>query len=365
LLFAVVDIGRVFVENRQGADHMVPVAIGFLSLVLLAEQTGVAVPGAVAELARGTTLAREGKYDLAIEHYKAALRLDPHLPGLQLNLGLAYFKSNHLREATAAFEEAVRADSASFQARALLGMSYYGSGRYREAAAQLKLASDAQPDNLELRYTMAQTYLWSEQYPEALREFQFLLSKDPDSAPVHILLGQALDASNRTKEATEEFEAAVKAVTVPPDAHFGLGYLYWKQRHYEDACREFEAELQTQPQHAQALAYLGDAEMRADRNKPAEAHLRRALALDANLRLAHLDLGIVLAARNDSDEAVRHYREAIRIDPSKPDAHYRLGRLLGSLGREHDAQDEFDKVQKLAAEETPPPLLRLSGRRLP
>jgi len=47
--------------------------------------------------------------------------------------------------------------------------------------------------------------------------------------------------------------------------------------------------------------------------------------------------------------------------PSKPDAHYRLGRLWSSLGREHDAQDEFDKVQKLAAEEPAPPLLQIPG----
>jgi len=344
---------------------MVARSIRVLIFVLAACQLWAADSAAVAEAARGTALAREGKYDLAIEHYKAALRLNPRLPGLQLNLGLAYFKSNHLPEAVAVFEDAVRADSGSFQARALLGMSYYGSSRYRDAAAQLKLASEAQPDNIELRYTLAQSYLWSDQYPEALREFQFLLSKDPDSAPVHILLGETLDASNRTEAATAEFEAAVKASTVPPDAHFGLGYLYWKQQRYEEACREFEAELATQPQHAQTLAYLGDAEMHTERGDVAEAHLRRALALDANMRLAHLDLAIVLAAKNDSGEAARHFREAIRIDPSQPDAHYRLGRLWSSLGREHDAQDEFDKVQKLAAEESPPPLLRLPWRRLP
>ncbi len=172
---------------------MVPVAAWFLSIALMAAQTGAAVPNALAEAARGSAFAHEGKYDLAIEHYKAASRLNPNLPGLQLNLGLAYFKSNHLRDAAAAFEHAVKADGANFQARALLGMCYYGSSRYREAAAQLKVASDAQPDNLELRHILAESYIWSEQYPEALREFQFLLSKDPNSAPVHILLGQALD----------------------------------------------------------------------------------------------------------------------------------------------------------------------------
>ena len=269
----------------------------------------------MAEAARGAALAREGKYDLAIEHYKAALRLDAHLPGLYLNLGLAYFKSNHLREAAAAFEKAVRADSSSFQARALLGMSYYGSGRYRDAAAQLKLASEAQPDNLELRYTLAQSYLWSEQYPEALREFQFLLSKDPDSAPVHILLGEALDASNRTEAATAEFEAAVKASTVPPNAHFGLGYLYWKQRRYEEACREFEAELANQPQHAQALTYLGDAEMHTEKGRTG----RNASSTRAGIGCEH-------AARSpgsgDSSRRKERFRRGCppfpRGDPARP-----------------------------------------------
>ena len=344
---------------------MVAVAARFLSIALLAALTRAAVPDAVAEAARGAALAHEGKYDLAIEHYKAALRLSPRLPGLQLNLGLAYFKSNHFRDATEALEQAVKADTGSFQARALLGMCYYGASRYRDAAAQLKVASEVQPDNLELRHILAESYLWSEQYPEALGEFQFLLSKDPNSAPVHILLGQALDASNRTQEATAEFEAAVRAATVPPEAHFGLGYLYWKQQRYEDACREFEAELASQPQHAQALTYVGDAEMHTEGAPGAETHLRRALALDANSRLAHLDLGIVLAARNLSDEAARHFREAIRIDPSQPDAHYRLGRLWSSLGRQQEAEAEFEKVKTLAAEKAPPPLLRLPARRLP
>jgi len=82
---------------------MVRPFIRFFSLVLTAAQIWAAVPEALAEAARGTALARDGKYDLAVQHYKAALRLDPHLPGLFLNLGLAYFKSKRLPEAAAAF----------------------------------------------------------------------------------------------------------------------------------------------------------------------------------------------------------------------------------------------------------------------
>lgn len=190
-------------------------------------------------------------------------------------------------------------------------------------------------------------------------------TSDADSAPVHIILGEALDASNQADAAIAEFEAAVKASPVPADAHFGLGYLYWKRHRYEEACREFETELRNQPQHPQALAYLGDAEMRIDRTSPAEQHLRRALALDANLRLAHLDLGVLLAARGDFDQAARRFRKAIQIDSSKSDAHYRLGRLLISLGRKQEAQAEFDRVEELAPDEPPAPLIRISGQPQP
>jgi len=92
-------------------------SIRILGVVLAACQVWAAVPEAVAEAARGGASAREGKYELAIQHYKAALRLDSHLPGLYLNLGLAYFKSERLPEAATAFEEAVRADHSNFQAR--------------------------------------------------------------------------------------------------------------------------------------------------------------------------------------------------------------------------------------------------------
>ena len=168
-----------------------------------------------------------------------------------------------------------------------------------------------------------------------------------------------------SEAATAEFEAAVKASPVPPEAHFGLGYLYWKQQRFDEACREFEAELANQPQHAQALTYLGDAEMHLGRKSRPRQHLRRALALDKNIRLAHLILVSFLPQETSPEEAARRFREAIRIDPSKPDAHYRLGRLLNSLGREQEAQAEFEKVKKLATEEAPPPLMQLPGRPRP
>jgi Flp pilus assembly protein TadD len=87
--------------------------------------------------------------------------------------------------------------------------------------------------------------------------------------------------------------------------------------------------------------------------------------LNSNIRLAHLDLGILLADRTESTEAAQHLREAIRLDPSKPDGHYRLGKLLRSLGREREADAEFAKVKALAQEEQQVPLIQVPGHAVP
>jgi tetratricopeptide (TPR) repeat protein len=73
-------------------------------LVFVACTWAAADAGALAEANIGLGLAREGKYELAIPHYRAAIALDPHLPGIHLNLGLAYVKLNKFPDAASALE---------------------------------------------------------------------------------------------------------------------------------------------------------------------------------------------------------------------------------------------------------------------
>ena len=316
---------------------------------------------AVQEAQRGVELAHQGRYEEAIVHYRAAAKLDPTLPGIHLDLGLAYFKMKKLNEAASALARAVRASPRNFQARALLGMCYYGLRKFADAAVQLKQASRDQPGNVQLHYLLAQSYLWSQQYQSAASEFRFLLEKDPDAAAVHMLLGEALDGLGRDDEAIREFRAAVGASPPAPQAHFALGYVYWRQRKFAEACPQFEAQLDTEPDDTQSLTYLGDCEMKLGDTQKAEKHLRQALKLGAKLHIGELDLGILLVRQGQKAEAERHFREAIRLDPSDPDAHYHLGRLLISMGRRKEAAEEFTQVRKLAEKKSPPPLAGRMG----
>ena len=69
-------------------------------------------------------LAHEGKFDSAIREYKTALSINPSLYGLNLDLGIAYFRKNDYSEAIVPLEKFLSANPADSQARELLGLSY-------------------------------------------------------------------------------------------------------------------------------------------------------------------------------------------------------------------------------------------------
>ncbi len=104
----------------------------------------------------------------------------------------------------------------------------------------------------------------------------------------HVLVGEALDGLGRTSEAVAEFQTAAKVDPHEPNLHFGLGYLYWKLRQDDDAKPEFEKELAIDPSHAQALAYLGDVELKRNNPEQALKLLEKAVQLRHDIRIAYL-----------------------------------------------------------------------------
>ncbi len=295
----------------------------------------------------GVVLARETQYKDAAAAYTRAITLNPRLPGIQLNLGLAEYKQGDFQAAIPPLKSALQQAPQNMQARILLGLSCYGANRFAEAAKYLEPAVRADPENTELHQVLAQSCLGAKQYSCAQQQFEQILKLNPDSAAAHMLLGQALDGMQRTPEAIAEFEVAAKVAPQEPSVHFGLGYLHWKVRRYDEAKVEFERELANDPNHAQALAYLGDVEMKKDNPEGALDLLRKAVQIRDDLRIAYLDMGVILAQQNRHPEAIAAFKRAESLDPTQPDAHLRLGRLYKATGDDVAAQKEFSKLREL------------------
>jgi len=299
----------------------------------------------------GLLEARQEHYAEAAPLYRKALALNPAIPGLQLNLGLALFKGGELKQAIVEFKSLLKsqgpASAEGQRLTILIGMAHYGLAEYAEAVPYLQQAAVRDTQNLPLRLALAHCCLWSRQFQCVVNTNHEILSLNAESAEADMLVGEALDEMKDRNGAIEQFRAALKVNPQTPDAHFSLGYVLWVLKQYPEAASEFQAELDNNPNHAQAMTYLADVDLQLSQAEAALPLLEKTIKLDSEQELAHLDLGILYAGAGRQDDALREMKEAERLAPEDVDVHWRLGRLYRTMGRKDEAKAEFEKASQV------------------
>jgi len=299
----------------------------------------------------GLLEARQEHYAEAVPLYRKALALNPAIPGLQLNLGLALFKGGELKQAIVEFKSLLKsqgpASAEGQRLTILIGMAHYGLAEYAEAVPYLQQAAVRDTQNLPLRLALAHCCLWSRQFQCVVNTNHEILSLNAESAEADMLVGESLDEMKDRNGAIEQFRAALKVNPQTPDAHFSLGYVLWVLKQYPEAASEFQAELDNNPNHAQAMTYLADVDLQLSQAEAALPLLEKTIKLDSEQELAHLDLGILYAGAGRQDDALREMKEAERLAPEDVDVHWRLGRLYRTMGRKDEAKAEFEKASQV------------------
>jgi tetratricopeptide (TPR) repeat protein len=299
----------------------------------------------------GLLQARQEQYSAAIASYRKAQTLsiaEKHpIPQLDLDLGLALFKSGDFHEAGKCFEAELRKHPGDQRLTILLGMSHYGAREYAAAIPYLKTATAADQKNLPLRLDLAHCYLWTKQLDATMAVYKEILQINPDSAEADMIAGEALDQKGDNAGAVQQFRDAVKADPKVPNVHFGLAYLLWAQKRYDEAIPEFQAELANDPKNNQAMLYLGDTYVHQDQFEKAKPVLEEAARLQTKVPLTHLDLGIVYMETGNKELAIRELDKAIEMEPDNVNAHFRLAKLYQAMGKKDEAKVEFAKASSL------------------
>ena len=295
----------------------------------------------------GLIESKQEHYPEAIKFYRRAMALNPTMPGLRLNLGIALFKAGDYRETIADLDPLLKAHPDDQRLTILMGMSQYGLDHFAEASSLLKQASEQDPQNLTLLLTLAHSCLLSNQYPCVLDAYHRLIALNAESAEADMLVGEALDEMKDPEGAIREFRAAIAANPKEPNVHFGLGYLLWTKGQYPEAVQEFQSELANDPHHLQAKLYLADAHMKMNQTDEARSLLEEIGKADPNIAMQHLDLGIVFADEDRKPEARIELEMAVKLAPKNVNAHYQLARLYRSMGLTALAKVEFDKTSGL------------------
>ncbi len=216
---------------------------------------------------------RQEHYDAAIDYLNRAEAINPDLPGLQMNLGLTYFKASQFPDAIRIFSSEITKHPDEKRLTILLGISHFAIKDYLVALPYLKRGSEYDTQSVSLRVFRERGCLESRLYHCVLDAHKELLALDAESAEADLLAGEASYQMHDSADAAKQFRAAALQDPKHPNAHFALGYVLWEQGKWTEAASEFQLELQRDPGHAMAQVYLDDCRQQMNHDS-SETHAR-------------------------------------------------------------------------------------------
>ena len=284
--------------------------------------------------------ARQEHYETAIGYYRKASAIDPELPGLQINLGLALFKAAQFPDAIKSFSSELKKRPGDPRLTILLGMAHYGMKDYLVAIPYLQRAAELDPQSVALRITLAHSCLWSKQYQCALNVCKQILALKSDSADAAMLAAEALDQIGDKAGAVQALRTSLVASPKQPDLHFGLGYLLWTENKWPAAANEFQLEIENNPEHLKARLYLADSWVQQHEFQKALPELEKLVAANESEPIVHRDLGIIYAHSGRNEDAIRELRIAEQYDPEDLESRTRLAKLYQLVAKREEVNAE-------------------------
>lgn len=210
---------------------------------------------------------------------ESALAIDPDCPEAHIALGAAY---EHLQKPDLAIEHyraAVRVGPANPAARLALGEFLFKHARAEEAIEELRIAQSLAPDDARiplLRRDAEHALAWIRTDPEKLAA--------RDRANADVMLAIRLFGEGSIPAAIDRLKDAVKADPTNFDAWNNLGLMYIKQRDPRSAEPCFAKGVEIRPRDSVARMNWAGALLETGRIDPGVEQLRESTRLDpANL----------------------------------------------------------------------------------
>jgi protein O-GlcNAc transferase len=279
-------------------------------------------------------------------------------------LGMVLYAQEQYEYAAPAFERAWTLDPAEARWAYYLGRVEYYLARYDRAAAALRETLRLRPGYLPAEVMLAHSLLEGGDLEESRALYEGLLKAHPDVAEVHYGLGRILAERGERGAAASHLARACALEPTFGAAHFALARVYRDEGEKEKAREELSLYQKDKlgwptlpdPLLADIVALRTsatdhlrrgiDLASRGELEQAAEEH-EAALAVDAGLVQAHVNLIRLYGQLGKPEKAEEHYRAAIALDPNLAEIHYNYGVLLAGAGREREAAEAFRRAIEL------------------
>ncbi len=314
------------------------------ALLLLAAGAAIAQPSSPEQLFRDAVAAQQkGNDAIAIRNYQELLKLHPEVIEARANLGAVLAKLGRFDEAIDQYRAALAKNAGNSALRLNLALAYYKKGSMRDAAEHLNALHRADPGNIRLATLLADCEARLGHDDQVIAVLKPLEAAHPDDLAVAWLLGSALIRTGHKRDGMERVERVARQGN-SPEAYLLAGQTALKMNQFERARDYADAALRLNPKlpgvltlRGTVLTYLGD-------NPGAIAVLRQAIEADPKDFEAQLSLGAVLHTERDLEGAKQHLARALELNPASNLARYEWARLERTEGQVEAAVKDFEKV---------------------
>jgi len=186
---------------------------------------------------------------------------------------------------------------------------------------------------------------------ESIRETNALIALRKDFAPAYLFLSQVLMDQNRQRDAIRVMDAAVRNLPGNYSMHTAYGWVLIQTAQWDKAQEILEKALGIVDDEPEGWDHLGIVHLRKGNPEKALEAFQKALALDPNFALAHLNVGAALMEMHFASpqparlaEAIVHLKKAAELDPSKTLAFRGLATAYQEAGRPDEALAAWEKA---------------------
>ena len=180
---------------------------------------------ASASIERGNAAVRQGRIAEALDHYSAAIALQPERFEAHANLGSLLLAANRFGEAEAHLRRALALRPDEAPLHVALGQACAAQGRAAEAESCFMRALALSPDDAKALVAWAGVLRQRGQFAQAAKAYRRVLQRAPRHALAHYGLGHCLREQGLASDAADSFARAVAAQPDYIDAHYRLAVL--------------------------------------------------------------------------------------------------------------------------------------------
>lgn len=165
-------------------------------------------------------------------------------------------------------------------------------------------------------YTQGAFYLQHQNYTDCITTFETEVAENPSNASAHFYLGRCYLTVEENHAALQQLKKAVNFDQDNPNYYFWKGVAYAANDNAQLERQDYERVLKLEPDHIQALVYLGHNHLEAGHPRIALGYYNRALKIDPAIAPASFNRALALRTRQRTLEEINAWQTYLRYYPN-------------------------------------------------